>query len=227
MSFGWISRLWTIADGEVRTGQSPGDMTSMLLHSTAWGSLDYLIIDSPPGTGEVPHALYTSAPLTGAVVVTTPSPLATADVVRGIKMLTRFRVPVLAIVENMASFQCGSCSATHFPFGRGHINDVLASLGSGASEQTDVLSLPIVTHNNKSSSASSAPVDEVGLRPPSGLEAHFDLLVDTIDKKTAHAAPIELHKNLQIHERAHWPTIISMAGHTSQQTSSEPSIPFF
>lgn len=225
MSFGWISRLWTKSDGEVRTGQSPGDLTSMLLHSTAWGALDYLIIDSPPGTGEIPLSLYTNAPLHGAVVVTTPSPLATADVVRGIRMLSRFNVPVLAIVENMASFKCGSCSETHFPFGRGHINEVLATLGSGASEETDVFSLPIVPASKKSTS-SITPVD--GLRPSSGLELHFDLLVDALEKKTANSVPIELHKHLQFHERAHWPTVISMAGQASMDKGpTSTAIPYF
>ena len=67
-----------------------------LLHTTEWGELDYLVIDSPPGTGAVPAALATRVPLTGALVVTTPSKLATADVVRGLRMLRRHAVPVLA-----------------------------------------------------------------------------------------------------------------------------------
>jgi ATP-binding protein involved in chromosome partitioning len=96
MSFGWLSRLWGPFGGddgkEVRTGSLPGEVMSQLLQQTrwaAWGDLDFLVIDSPPGTGEVQKALYSKMPLAGAVVVTTPSPLATADVVRGVKMLQR------------------------------------------------------------------------------------------------------------------------------------------
>jgi len=90
MSFGWLKRLWGGAhDGEVRTGSVPEEIANQLLQSTHWGALDYLVIDSPPGTGGVQKALYTKVPLAGAVVVTTPSPLATVDVVRGVHMLQR------------------------------------------------------------------------------------------------------------------------------------------
>ena len=95
MSFGWFSRLWNVhEDDEIRIGRSM--LCIQLLHTTEWGELDYLVIDSPPGTGEVPAALATRVPLTGALVVTTPSKLATADVVRGLRMLRRHAVPVLA-----------------------------------------------------------------------------------------------------------------------------------
>ena len=204
MSFGWFSRLWTAEGGEVRSGHAPGVLTNMLLHSTAWGPLDYLIVDSPPGTGEIPQALYTTVPLHGAVVVTTPSAMATADVVRGIRLLARFKVPILGIVENMASFQCGTCSEVHFPFGRGHITEVIASLGK-AGEQTSVFSLPIMPPN------SSMEQSRNGLRPPLCLEKHFDQLIDVIELKTANSTVIELHKPLRFHERAHWPTVISMS----------------
>ena len=92
MSMGWLCRLWSRPADEVRSGHPPGRLAAMLLHSTAWGELDYLIVDSPPGTGEIPRALYSKVPLTGAIVVTTPSSLAISDVVRGVGMLDRFNV---------------------------------------------------------------------------------------------------------------------------------------
>ena len=120
MSFGWFSQLWNVRpDDEIRIGRPM--LCVQLLHTTAWGELDYLIIDSPPGTGEVLTELATRVPLTGALVVTTPSKLAAADVVRGVRMLRRHAVPVVALIENMASFSCGGCGTVHHPFGRGHV----------------------------------------------------------------------------------------------------------
>lgn len=90
------------------------------------------MLQLPPFAGEVPRALAARAELAGAVVVTTPSLLAVADVVRGVSMLSRFGVPVLGLVENMASFQCGHCKEDHYPFGRGHLEAVRAAIGRGA-----------------------------------------------------------------------------------------------
>ena len=69
MSFGWLVKLWCNKPGaEIRAGQSPGQLAFKLLHTTVWGDLDYLVVDSPPGTGEIPTALYSKVPLAGAVV---------------------------------------------------------------------------------------------------------------------------------------------------------------
>ena len=107
-------------------------MSIQLLHTTAWGDIDFLVVDTPPGTGKIPRALLARAHLSAALVVTTPSTLATADVVRGVDMLNRFGVPVLAIVENMSSFTCDGCGKEHFPFGRGHVEEVIASIRANA-----------------------------------------------------------------------------------------------
>ncbi len=80
------------------------------LSDVEWGELDYLIIDLPPGTGDVALTLTQAIPLTGAVIVTTPQDVALADVRRGIAMFERLDVPILGIIENMSYFLCPHCT---------------------------------------------------------------------------------------------------------------------
>lgn len=80
-----------------------------LLTDVDWGELDYMIIDLPPGTGDVQLTLVQKVPLSGAVIVTTPQDVALLDVVRGINMFKKVNVPILGIVENMSFFQCPHC----------------------------------------------------------------------------------------------------------------------
>ncbi len=80
------------------------------LSDVDWGDLDYLVIDLPPGTGDVQLTLTQSVPLTGGVVVATPQDVALADVVKGIEMFRKLEVPVLGVVENMSYFLCPHCN---------------------------------------------------------------------------------------------------------------------
>ena len=77
-----------------------------LLRQTNWGDLDYLIVDLPPGTGDIQLTLSQRVPLTGAVIVTTPQDIALLDAKKGIKMFEKVGVPILGIVENMAVHVC-------------------------------------------------------------------------------------------------------------------------
>ena len=79
------------------------------LGDVIWGELDYLIIDLPPGTGDVALSLTQSIPLTGGVIVTTPQDVALADVRRGAAMFDKLGVPILGVVENMSYFACPHC----------------------------------------------------------------------------------------------------------------------
>lgn len=90
-----------------------------LLEKTRWDRLDYLIVDMPPGTGDIPLTLVQSIPVTAALVVTTPQKLACADAVRGLQLFEKVGIPVLGIVENMASFVCPECGHTHRLFASG------------------------------------------------------------------------------------------------------------
>lgn len=89
------------------------------LAQVAWGSLDYLVIDMPPGTGDAQLTLAQKASISGAVIVTTPQDVALADATRGLKMFKQVGVPVLGIIENMSYFICDACSKKHFIFKNG------------------------------------------------------------------------------------------------------------
>ena len=89
------------------------------LRSVQWGELDYLIVDLPPGTGDVQLSLIQTVPLTGAVLVTTPSVVALADVRKAIEMFRQVNVEVLGIVENMSYFVCPHCETRVDVFGHG------------------------------------------------------------------------------------------------------------
>ncbi len=89
------------------------------LQQVEWGELDYLIVDLPPGTGDAQLSLVQLARVSGALMVTTPQGVATADVLKGIKMFERVDVPVLGLVENMSGFLCPHCGERTDVFGRG------------------------------------------------------------------------------------------------------------
>jgi ATP-binding protein involved in chromosome partitioning len=89
------------------------------LGDVLWGALDYLIVDLPPGTGDVQLSLTQALPLTGSVIVTTPQAVALADVIKGIAMFQQVHVPICGIVENMSYFVCPDCGKRHEIFGAG------------------------------------------------------------------------------------------------------------
>jgi ATP-binding protein involved in chromosome partitioning len=88
-----------------------------LLRQTNWGNLDYLIVDMPPGTGDIQLTLSQRVPMTGAVIVTTPQDIALLDAKKGIKMFEKVGVPILGIVENMAVHVCSQCGHKEHIFG--------------------------------------------------------------------------------------------------------------
>ncbi len=90
-----------------------------LLRQTNWKDLDYLIVDMPPGTGDIQLTLSQRVPLTGAVIVTTPQDIALLDATKGIKMFEKVGVPILGIVENMAVHICSNCGHAEHIFGEG------------------------------------------------------------------------------------------------------------
>ena len=90
-----------------------------LLRQTNWRELDYLIVDMPPGTGDIQLSLSQRVPMTGAVIVTTPQDIALLDAKKGIKMFEKVGVPILGIVENMAVHVCTNCGHAEHIFGEG------------------------------------------------------------------------------------------------------------
>jgi ATP-binding protein involved in chromosome partitioning len=92
---------------------------TQLLGDTDWGDLDYLVIDMPPGTGDIQLTLAQRVPVAGAVIVTTPQDIALADARKGLKMFEKVNVPVLGIVENMSVHVCTNCGHVEHLFGAG------------------------------------------------------------------------------------------------------------
>jgi len=99
------------------------------LRSVQWGTLDYLIIDLPPGTGDVQLSLIQSVSVTGAVVVTTPSIVALADVRKAIEMFRQVNVEILGVVENMSYFNCPHCNGRIDVFGHGEGQHMAKTFG--------------------------------------------------------------------------------------------------
>ena len=92
---------------------------TQFLRDTEWGELDYLIIDMPPGTGDVALTLSQLLPATGSVVVCTPQKVALLDAIKALAMFEKVKIPVLGIVENMSSFMCPGCNKQYDIFGKG------------------------------------------------------------------------------------------------------------
>src|ERR1700722_8851651 len=121
---------------------SPGDKPLVwrgpMLHSVIqqflrgvdWGDLDYLVIDLPPGTGDVQLSLIQTAPVTGAVVVTTPSDVALEDARKAVRMFEQVKVPILGIVENMSWLQCPHCDERIDVFSTGGGKRTAAAMGA-------------------------------------------------------------------------------------------------
>ncbi len=100
-----------------------------LLRQTAWDDLDYLIVDMPPGTGDIALTLSQRVPITGAVIVTTPQDIALLDARKGLKMFEKVGVPILGVVENMALHRCSQCGHVEHIFGEGGGQKMCADFG--------------------------------------------------------------------------------------------------
>lgn len=93
-------------------------VVSQFCHKVDWGTLDYLVVDMPPGTGDVQLSLAQLVPVTGAVLVTTPQEVSMQDVRKAYHMFEKVRVPLIGFVENMSYFLCDGCDKKHFLFGQ-------------------------------------------------------------------------------------------------------------
>ncbi|WP_412051855.1 iron-sulfur cluster carrier protein ApbC [Hoeflea sp. Naph1] len=106
---------------------------NQMLREVAWGELDMLVVDMPPGTGDAQLTMAQNVPLAGAVIVSTPQDLALIDARKGLNMFTKVNVPVLGIVENMSYFVCPDCGGRHDIFGHG-----------GAREEASRINVPFL-----------------------------------------------------------------------------------
>ena len=94
-----------------------------------WGDVDYMFVDMPPGTGDVPLTVFQSLPVDGVIVVTSPQDLVSMIVTKAVKMAEMMNIPILGIVENYSYFKCPDCGKEHAIFGESHIEHVATGLG--------------------------------------------------------------------------------------------------
>jgi ATP-binding protein involved in chromosome partitioning len=130
MSIGFL-----VAEDTPMIWRGPMVMSALtqMLREVEWGTLDVMIVDMPPGTGDAQLTMAQQVPLAGAVIVSTPQDLALIDARRGVEMFKRVNVPVLGIVENMSYFVCPKCGERHDIFGHG-----------GAHAEADKLGVPFL-----------------------------------------------------------------------------------
>jgi ATP-binding protein involved in chromosome partitioning len=120
-------------DATVWRGPMASKALHQLINETAWPELDYLIVDMPPGTGDIQLTMAQQVPLSGAVVVTTPQDLALADAIKGIAMFKKVNIPVLGLVENMSYHLCSQC---------GHKEAIFSELGGD--KLSEMYNLPLL-----------------------------------------------------------------------------------
>lgn len=94
-----------------------------------WNQVDYMFIDMPPGTGDVPLTVFQSIPVDGIVIVTSPQELVSMIVSKAVNMAKMMHVPILGIVENMSYFRCPNCGSEHYIFGNSHVDQVAQQYG--------------------------------------------------------------------------------------------------
>jgi ATP-binding protein involved in chromosome partitioning len=106
-------------DPVIWRGPMVHNVLTQLWEDVSWGSLDYMVVDLPPGTGDTQLTMLQSVPVSGTVIVTTPQEVAVDDARKGLKMFGQHDTPVLGIVENMSAFHCPDCGSEHAIFGEG------------------------------------------------------------------------------------------------------------
>ena len=155
---------------------------TQLLTETRWGDLDYLILDLPPGTGDIQLTMAQKIPVAGAVVVTTPQDVATLDARKALKMFEKVEVPVLGLVENMAVHLCSNCGHAEHIFGEGGGQRMAAQYGVPL-----LGSLPLEARVREQGDMGTPLVNA---EPNSATAHHF--------KNTARRVVIELAKRPQV-----------------------------
>ena len=94
-----------------------------------WNDVDYMFVDMPPGTGDVPLTVFQSLPVAGVIVVASPQELVSMIVSKAVNMANLMNIPILGIVENMSYFECPDCGKRHFIYGESHLEEIAAKYG--------------------------------------------------------------------------------------------------
>lgn len=172
MSFGYIN-----PDSAIMRGPMIANVLNQLLTTTQWGVLDYLILDLPPGTGDIQLTLSQLVNINAAVIVTTPQKLSFVDVVKGIDMFDKVSVPSVAVVENMSYFVAPESGKRHFIFGKGHQKRLVEQYGISNS-----FSMPI---DPELSEQSDHGVPFVAAMPDSLITEEYEKLASCVVREVA------------------------------------------
>ncbi|MEG0895408.1 MAG: Mrp/NBP35 family ATP-binding protein, partial [Oscillospiraceae bacterium] len=114
-------------DPVVWRGPIIGGTVKQFWTDVIWSDVDFMFVDMPPGTGDVPLTVFQSLPVDGIVIVTSPQELVSMIVEKAVKMANMMNIPILGIVENMSYFECPDCNKKHSIFGESHIDDIAKS----------------------------------------------------------------------------------------------------
>ncbi len=117
------------SDPVVWRGPIIGGVVQQFWKEVWWGDVDYMFVDMPPGTGDVPLTVFQSLPVDGIVIVTSPQELVSLVVEKAVKMAELMEIPVLGIVENMSYFECPDCGKKHFIYGQSHLEELAKAHG--------------------------------------------------------------------------------------------------
>lgn len=112
-------------------GPMLGGVLSQFFFETEWGELDYLLLDLPPGTGDVQLSMVQNLELDGSIIISTPQDIALLDARKALHMFDKLNVHVIGMVENMSSFVCDDCGKEHFLYGTGGVRSACSELGVG------------------------------------------------------------------------------------------------
>jgi len=116
--------LENVSDPVVWRGPMLGNVVKQFWTDVIWGEVDYMFVDMPPGTGDVPLTVFQSLPINGIVVVASPQQLVSMIVEKAVNMAEMMHVPIIGVVENMAYYDCPDCHERHYIYGESHINEV-------------------------------------------------------------------------------------------------------
>ena len=174
MSFGYTQNYQTEDNPAILRGPIVSQIIHQLLTQTAWGDLDYLVIDMPPGTGDIQITLCQIIPLTASVIVTTPQHISFIDVVKGVNAFDSLKVPVIGVIENMSYFELPDKSRS-YPFSKGALKRLQDEFGF-----ENCLEIPI--HEDLSASSDKGvPLTHAKTRHP--ISKHYYAFSNALDKE--------------------------------------------
>lgn len=167
MSFGFFIEE---NDPVIWRGPMLGGVINQFLFDVAWGELDYLLLDLPPGTGDVQLSMVQNVVVDGCVIVSTPQDVALHDAIKGLLMFKKLEIPVVGLVENMSYFVCNSCDEKHFIFGESKMNEIATKLETGL-----LVQIPMESVIRKNSDEGRPFMCDEGLSSSASYLAYTDL----------------------------------------------------